>query len=191
MQGIGDFERDATMGRTGQYQGRDRRRIGFAGLLTAVAMLVAAPVAADDTSLLGDDVDAPRTAEDTRTVDWTNLLTEPEGVEWTVLVDDPADVEIDVDAGVTADGTEWTETSVVDPSGIEWTETLAVEADGSTELEVTTTDPAGIEWTITTTTHVDGSAITRSTFIDTDGQVWVRKSRGKDLGGVEWTKSAR
>ena len=172
------------MGRKGQYQARDRRRTRLAGILAIGAILVAAPVAADG-------VEAPRTALDTRAVEWTNLLIRPEGVTWTAIVDDTADVEIDVDAGVTVDGVEWTETSVVDPSGVTWTESLVVEADGTSELEVTTIDPTGIEWTITTKSLVDGSVVTRSTFVDTHGRVWVRKSRSIDLAGVEWTRLAR
>jgi hypothetical protein len=137
---------------------------------------------------LGLAIGMPAAADDGQVADslqWATVLSD-DGVPRPDVIDGAANLQ--VTAGVTPMGVEWTATSYIQANGVEWTRLVFVGTGGSREV-ITAAQPSGVELTVVTDVRTDGTAISAATFVDGRGRAWSRRVRGSELDGVEWTRA--
>lgn len=157
------------------------RRAALAAILALSTLWVAAPVFAEDGH--GED-GSDRTDH---SLEWATRLSE-DGVQRPEVIADPTDADVETDSGVSPSGVEWSRITFADPSGVEWTRTDSLTPDGVQRTQTVALVPDGTTLSLTVGTRPDGTSFTSSTFVSPQGGVWARRSRSKDLSGVEWTR---
>ena len=156
-----------------------KRRAGWAAILVTLALSLAAPAFADESS------DDSQTAD--RTLDWATAVSD-DGVARPDFIAADDQVEIVQSDGVTPAGVEWSRVSFIDADGVVWSRTHLTSPDGTDRVTVAAVETSGVKVTYTAGTRPDGTPFVASSFVNAAGVAFARKAPGTSLSGVEWTK---